>query len=327
MGTLYWDGSADTDYSNTANWSTGAVPGAGDDVIFDGRVATGPISNLAEADDLGSVHIMKSFTGNIGTSSVYWEFQCSGTVVIEGSGTYHIRCGNGSAANHDIANMVINSTGTVNLASELNNNSNSSSFTSITVSNGTVNLKGKADIATSGGQDGTPWGFLKVTPTSGASPVVTIGDHCENERTDSTGQICQTGGTVNCHSGPSTLDLYGGTFNFGSTSYTLATDDDGIATANIYSGTFNWLPSVVSGGVRTTASATPVINTLNLFSGTFNATSMLETLTDAPTITAAIIHGPSTFNIANGFSNIVVSSCVSYGATIQTSAKQALTIS
>tara|TARA_Y100000593_G_C4243764_1_gene303568 strand:- start:72 stop:1067 length:996 start_codon:yes stop_codon:yes gene_type:complete len=330
MATVIWNGSVDGDYSNASNW-TGGLPGASDDVVFDGRTTTGPSTNLDEADDLGSVHIMSSCTYDIGTSSVYWEFQCAGTVNVEGTGTYHLRCGNGSAADTDILTLIINTTGTVNLASEKNaNGGNESLFGTIEINNGTVNLKGNADSV--GNEAGVAYSIIRISPASGASPTINIGDQCRRHKfgTANSGSIYQSGGTVNLHSQIVTYELYGGTCNVGSTAYSMdggaTNEDDDITTLNIYGGTFNWQPSVVSASVRTTASDSPTINVARIMAGTFNASSMLETLTTAPTISNLNLYGPGSFNIANGYGNIAVTNFNHYGGTITASAGQDLTL-
>lgn len=332
MATVYWDGSTDGDYSNAANW-TGGLPGAADTVIFDGRTTQAVTSNLTEADDLARVHIMPSCTYNIGagTSTTYWEFQCTGSVIIEGSGTYYIRCGNGTAADTDITTVIVDTSGTVHLASELNANAgNVSIFDEIRVINGTVNIKGKADIADTGGQDGTAFTKLYIAPSSGSTPTVNIGDQCADLKNTVGGDIHINGGTCNFHCFVANVFQYAGTVNCGSTSYSMdgsaTVPDDHITNIFLYTGTFNWLPSTVSAGVRTVCPHSPVITAATLLGGTFSATSLLETGTTAPTITDVIGHSNATFNIANGYSNVSVGTFQNFGATLVMSSDQTLNL-
>ena len=325
MATVYWNGSEDGDYSNATNW-TGGLPGASDTVIFDGRTTTGPSTNLDEADDILDAYIMPSCTYDIGTPSVYWEVQCSFRMVVEGTGTYHIRCGNGSAADTDIAKLIINSTGTVNLASEKNaNGGNVSLFAEIIINNGTVNLKGNADSV--GNESGTAYTTLIIAPGAGASPTVNVGDWCQDLKNSTHGNIEISGGTLNIHSDIGTIRQAGGTVNYGSTAYSMAAGDDDISTLHLYGGTFNWQPSVVSASVRTTASDSPNITIVNVYGGSFNASSMLEKVTTDPTLNVTNLFGPGTVNLASGYANFNIgSSFNNYGGTLTLGSGQDFTI-
>lgn len=336
MATVAWIGTSTAGQFNVgANWSTGSVPVAGDDIVFDGRSSerldgyTGEDELIATTLDVsGDIHIMPSFTGDIGSDAdTPLEIACSGRFIVEGTGTYFIQCGTGSAADTDIATLIINSSGgTVNLSSELNASAgNISEFTAVYIFDGTLNILGAAD-SPAAAQDGTWVQNLYVLPKPGGRVTVTIGDQCEDFKNSEQITIYQSDGTTNLHTDATRIDQYGGTFNVGSTSYNMDANDDNLSTVNIYGGTFNWLPSLVTASVRTAASPSAAITTVNIYKGTFSAADMLQTDTTAPTITTANLYPNAIFNIANDYNNFVVTTIKDYGGSILKGANQALTI-
>jgi hypothetical protein len=48
MPTNIWTGAADTDWNNTANWSLGAIPVNGDDIVFSSDATRGPELNISK---------------------------------------------------------------------------------------------------------------------------------------------------------------------------------------------------------------------------------------------------------------------------------------
>ena len=80
MATVKWDGSASTDPTNAANWSTGSVPVANDDVVFDATSDGGNNctfnGTFPSSGDLNSITISSDFTKLIntgGTSTINLE--------------------------------------------------------------------------------------------------------------------------------------------------------------------------------------------------------------------------------------------------------------
>jgi len=336
MATRYWIGTTDN-WTTTTNWSDSTVPVTGDDIIFDGRAVTAPATNVETNDDFASVTVMSSYTLGMGGAGAneQVQFQCSGTVLIEGTGTYYLKCGDTTAADTDIVKTIINTTGTVYLASEKNAGAgNISEWTTVIVQNGTVYLYGGADGKGDASQEGCWVQNLYLAPKLGGNVTVNVGDECEDYKNGEQMTIVVAGGTLNISSDIDTITQFAGTVNAGTDVYSMDADDDNIATINLYGGTFNWLPSVVTGatppltaGTRTTASASPSITTLNMYKGTFSAASMLETLTTNPTIATCNLHERAVLNLDNSYNNFTVTTLNDFGGTIQKGAKQSLTIS
>ncbi|MAR83245.1 MAG: hypothetical protein CMF55_00420 [Legionellales bacterium] len=79
MGTVKWDGSESTNSSDPANWSTGAIPVGGDDVVFDATSDSGNhcVLNFTtsaptfpeDGNDLNSITIGSDFTKQIQTGA------------------------------------------------------------------------------------------------------------------------------------------------------------------------------------------------------------------------------------------------------------------
>ena len=332
MPTNYWTGATDADWNTAGNWSI-AVPVDGEDVIIDGRDTTAvDITTVASqgAIDLASLHIMSSFANNIGTAAAPLEIEVSGTLLIEGSGSYYIQSGSATlGTNGSIDRLIMNTSGNVYLSSFANDGANTTDFTKVIVNSGTLTVYGKAEaVATSGAEAGTVIGTLVLAPTFGRSGgvTVTIGEQCFKANGNVYTNIIMQGGSLTTHSAMLTVDQFGGTLTQGSTAYTMIADDDGTTTLNLYGGTFKWQPSVMAGGVRTTASTSPQISTANFYGGTFDASGMLETLTSAPTLVQLWQHAGSTVNLDNGYANFSVSTFKKYGGTLLTSAGQALSL-
>jgi len=330
MATRYYDsgGTANT-WSSANNWTDNTLPVNGDIVILDGRAPENITAGLDQTGvNLAALHIMPSFSGTIGAATAPLTIECSGDMIIEGSGSYYIQCGNDSA-DADVARTIINVSGTVQLSSQKNaNGGNVAIFTDIVVQNGTVLLYGNADSAQStlDNESGTAYTNLYVTPRPGSSPTVTIGDHCEDLKNAVAGTIYQSGGTVNNYSDIGTLYLYKGTFNCGGTAYDMDADDDNIATLVQLGGTFVWKPTN-TGATPDNASESPAITTAHLFGGTFDGTSMLSTSTTAPTVTACNLYHGATLNISSQYSNFIFTTLKNFGGAIITSSKQSLTLS
>lgn len=113
MAKVIWDGSAgDNDWSTAANWSTGSVPVASDDVYIGGNAFAGRNSNITaglnqSAVALASLTIYSDYTGQIGDASTYLQVgatradigvQGSGVAVATGSDRLKIDFGSITAA-------------------------------------------------------------------------------------------------------------------------------------------------------------------------------------------------------------------------------------
>lgn len=338
MATLIWDGSTDGDWNTAANWDTGAVPVDGDDVIFNGADNTQNITSVLTtqgAIDLASLTILASFTKDIGTAAAPLEIEISGDLLIEGTGNYYIQSGSLNATTDGaIDRTIINTSGNVFLSSQVNDGSNQTVFTTVIVNSGTVLVYGAVEAAakaTHPAEGGTVIDTLILAPSNGAGSGVTVTIGEDAFRTEGTvyTDIIMDGGTLITHSSMRTVTQSGGTLTHGGTLYTLGATDDTVTTLNLHGGKFKWRPSVVStpgaSGVRTTATAAPVITTANIYGGVFNASDMLELITTAPTITTAYLSPGATLNLDNNFAQFIVTTFKDYGGNVIKSPGQAIT--
>ena len=323
MATKYWDGSTDGDLNTAANWTPSGVPGAGDDVIFDGRTTqsvSGSMSTFATVD-LGSVTIESGYTGSIGAVATPMEFECAGTVYVAGTGTYYLQCDAGANADADVVKCIING-GTVYLSSQANDETNAAVWTEVQVLAGTVYIQGDSEKSDHGGDSGCVITTLKVTPVG--TCTVRIGDKCVNFKgTDVPMNIIMGGGTLASSSKLGDVQLLGGTLNYGSATIDMATADDDITTLTMSGGTFNWIPQTTTGAAL---SATPTITALNVIGGTFDATDTKDTASSDPTITTVWQYG-GIVDLRNVFANFAVTTFHAEGGTLFYSPGQVLALS
>lgn len=308
MATKYWLGT-ETDHTGelnrAANWSTSGVPGAGDDVIFDGRSTQNVTGDLDvwETTDLGSLTIWSGYTGNIGSSgSTPLQMSCSaGEVYYSGTGTTYLQCAGGANADATILKCVINSSGSIFMSSQANDDANTAVYTTVQVIKGNVLILGdseKSGTTGHGGDSGTAITTLKITPTGTAT--VRIGDACVNFKgTDRPMDVIIDGGTLTAHSALGDIQQMGGTLNYGSTDIDMDGSDDDIAGLTVSGGTFYWKPQN-SGSI----SANPSITSLDVIAGTFNGASMKQTLAGGadPVVTTTWQYG-GTVDLRNVYAN------------------------
>lgn len=324
MATKYWTGT-DGDLDVAGNWSDVGVPGAGDDVVFDGR-ATGNVSSNLDVwatTDLGSFTSWSGYTGDISSSgSAPLLFECSaGTVYLAGTGTTRIQCGAGANTDASILKLIVNTSGSVWLSSQANDNSNSAVFTEVQALKGNLLIMGDSESSTHGGDSGTAITTLKVTPIS--TVTVRMGDKCVNfKSTDTPTTVSIDGGTLTAHSALGAIQQFGGTLNYGSTDIDQDTSDDDITSLALSGGTFYWKPQN-SGSI----SATPTITTLDVISGTFNGVSMPQTNPGGvdPVVTTCWQYG-GTVNLRNIYANFDFTTYYQEGGSLLTSPGQELSL-
>ncbi len=88
MALVIWQGDVDTDPTTAGNWSTAAVPQAGDDVLFDGSASGNCAGGDVSANLVQSITVTSNCTIDIGTSlEVPIDFDCAGPLIDSGSGT------------------------------------------------------------------------------------------------------------------------------------------------------------------------------------------------------------------------------------------------
>ncbi len=325
MATKYWDGSVDGDLNVAANWTPSGVPGAGDDIIFDGRTTQDVDASLSTfaTVDLGSITIESGYIGSIGAVATPMEFQVDGIVYIAGGGTYYLQCDAGANTDADVVKCVINArNGTVYLSSQANDETNAAVWTLVEVLAGTVYLQGDSEKSDHGGDSGVAVTTLRVIPI--ASCTVQIGDKCVNfKSTDTPMALVMTGGVLTCSSALGDVLFSGGTLNFGSATIDMATGDDDITTLTLVGGGFNWIPQSSTGAAL---SASPTITTLNVIKGSFDASGVKDTASTDPTITTVNQYG-GTVDLQNVFANFVVTTYNAEGGSLLYSPGQVLSLS
>jgi len=328
MATKYWLGT-ETDHTGdlnrAANWSPSGVPTAGDDLVFDGRSTEDADTNMDTfgTTDIGSLTVWSGYTGTIGSSgSAPLIMECSaGTVYFAGTGVLRLQCGAGADVDASILKTTVNTSGSVWLSSQANDNSNAAVFTEVQVLKGNVLVMGDNEASVHGGDSGTAITTLKVIPISTAT--VRVGDKCVNfKSTDTPMNVTISGGTLTCHTALGAVQQFGGTLNYGSTDFDQATADDDITALALNGGTFYWKPQT-SGSI----SATPVITTLDVISGTFNGVSMKETNPGGadPVVTTTWQYG-GTVDLRNIYANFDFTTYYSEGGSLHYSPGQQLTL-
>lgn len=327
MATKYWIGTNTGDEGDldvAANWSPVGVPVAADVVVFDGRSTQDVTDNLDvwAATDLGGLTVWSGYTGDISSSgSAPLIMECSsGTVYWAGTGTLRLQCGAGAEADASILKLIINTSGSVWLSSQANDNSNVAVFTEVQVLKGSLLVMGDSESSVHGGDSGTAITTLKVTPISTAT--VRVGDLCVNFKgTDTPMDVIVNGGTLTFHSAADEIQQFGGTLNYGSTDIDMGTaDDDDIAEVVLSGGTFNWQPQT-SGSISDSAT----ITSLYVISGTFDATDMKETNPGGadPMITTVWQYG-GTVDLRNVYANFDITTYYDEGGSLHYSPGQQL---
>jgi len=92
MADVYWQGDVSSDPTVAGNWSTAAVPQAGDDVIFDGTATALPDGGNLAGNAVGSIVFDSTYSFTTASSGTPLQFQLAadGTVDIRCSGTHYL---------------------------------------------------------------------------------------------------------------------------------------------------------------------------------------------------------------------------------------------
>ena len=330
MATRIWTGAATTAWGTAGNWSPATVPVTGDDVIFDGRSTVNAVTSLDQTGvNLLSMTVFPTYTGTIGTPTTAEGpliIECSGTIILEGSGDFYIQCGN-DAADADIANMIINTTGTVGLSSQKNAVAgNISLFEDVRINKGTVLVFGDADKANTNAESGTYIHTLWVQPQKARKTgvVVTIGNICQDLKDSGVTDIEMREGVLTTYSRMNTVRLSAGTLTFGGVDYPIATAEDGISSLIQQGGIFNWRPNETA-SATSVASGSPGITLMHLYAGTFNASKMASTSSTNPAIQTLHQYAETTMDLDNGYANFNIVTYNKYGGKLKTTAGQDIT--
>ena len=323
MAVRTWDyGAATTVWTTAANWSADTAPVAADEVIFDSTSVVAPLTGMAIGDtggvDFDLLYFKSTYTGGIGATQVPLHTSAQ-KIVIEGSGTYYIEIAEtGTGADQVVPLVIINNRDAiVYLTGEECDGSWVCEITNLYVLAGTVYI----------GNDGTAAKTIAVQnlfidPKNGSQSyaTVTIDDGCERiKATTYAMNIYLQNGTVISDSAIGNLEMYGGTFTYGTEGGGGAVTNQLITSLRLRGGTFNWVPEIVD-------SVAPVITAAYLLGGTFDASSTVNDNV-AKTITTLYLFSGATMNVKNNMGNITITNLYSHGgvSTFDTGAKIAVT--
>lgn len=242
MATNVWLGTTSGDYSVTTNWSLGAVPTTGDDVIIQGSVSiTAGLNQSAVAIDEFTVD--PSYSGLIGTIDAYLRIDPD-SFQFAGTGKAFIDVG-AAAISPTIRNTATPSTGQMGLYLK------GSALATLTVNKGTVGVAVLAGETSS------------VTTTN---CLFTTNQNSDSSVTLGTGvtatTVNQSGGTTDIRCAATTINVSGGTMTTsgsgavttmnvtGGTVYSNSTGT--ITTLNANGGTVDFTRSLTARTVTTT---------------------------------------------------------------------------
>ncbi len=342
MTVKYWIGTTSDDWNTNTNWELvngGATvaPVSTDDLIFDGRTALdgtamrSALTNLdQDAINLDSLTILPTYTGTIGAANAPLIIQCSGTMIIEGTGSYYIQASADDAVSDgEIAMLIVNTTGNVFLSSQYNNGSWRSRFESVHITKGTVVIYGDADSAagaTHGGESGTFISTLWIQPAKAVKTgvVVTMGDQCFDQKNTVFTLVEMREGVFTAYSSLGQVRMNGGEITIGGTEFVMGVTDDSITAIVQSGGKFIWKPNATI-TAPITAAVSPIIGNVVLYAGIFDASSMASTTTTNPTITQFDQYPETTLDMNNGFANFVLTTYNKFGGKLKTTAGQDIT--
>lgn len=248
MANKYWYGgyaSNEGEYDEANNWidiDTGAtgLPGAGDNLYFDARAywdsANGRRQDLDDFTgqavfQFANIYISSGYDGRIGLVSAPFRFYLTGDLICEGSGINYLSV-YGSASDLTVARAILNHTGTLYLDCVLNNASWVGIWTEI------IHLAGTTYLNNDAGEGGYATTIIMLGGT-----LYGDDDAWRHKATVAYTTFIQSGGTINWEAGINTIKMYGGTFNWGTTTQSPAADDVKECTLleMFNGGTFNWL--------------------------------------------------------------------------------------
>lgn len=256
-----------------SNWklmsdgSSTTKPAAADVIYFNERAADNATTgkkqsmdvDISGADtgtpDLAGVYVTAGFTGDIGASDEYFEFEAVGDdVILQGSGTAYIKNSAGVGSDAAIGRLVIdNAAGTVYLASLENDGANVGLYVLVLAFAGTLNIDAAAAITN-----------LRVI---GANAVVVASTGITHTKTTTNVSIIVIAGTITWDSPFLNVTQYGGRFNWGSNGMTATAGLDGTLLKIYPSARFNW---------QTADTATSILKQFLAYGGTIDAAGSIN---------------------------------------------------
>jgi hypothetical protein len=138
MATVEWTGATSGDWNTTTNWSTGALPVASDDVIFNTSSRDVTISSSVASITYGSLKILDGFTGSLGVAGTKLEVNATTLLIATDRPNIHL--------DGDYTTAVISDIRAGTAASPNVTFGTSSSFTTLRITGG----KGAVEVASAG---------------------------------------------------------------------------------------------------------------------------------------------------------------------------------
>ena len=90
MATVLWTGTTNGDWNTTTNWSSGSVPVAGDDVIFNTSSQDVTISSSIASITYASLKILDGFTGKLGVSGTKLNVNATSLLIASDQAQIHL---------------------------------------------------------------------------------------------------------------------------------------------------------------------------------------------------------------------------------------------
>ena len=90
MATVTWTGTASGDWNTVGNWSTNALPNAGDDVVFNTSSRDVTISSSVASTNYGSLRILDGFTGSLGVAGTKLEVDATTLLIATDQADVHL---------------------------------------------------------------------------------------------------------------------------------------------------------------------------------------------------------------------------------------------
>tara|TARA_R100001510_G_C7653612_1_gene211920 strand:- start:815 stop:1663 length:849 start_codon:yes stop_codon:yes gene_type:complete len=90
MALVVWTGNTDGDWNTVTNWSTGALPNAGDDVIFNATSRDVTVSSSVASTNYNSIRVLPGFTGKLGVAGTKLEVDAANLIIATDQAQVHL---------------------------------------------------------------------------------------------------------------------------------------------------------------------------------------------------------------------------------------------
>jgi hypothetical protein len=324
MTIRYWDYGAETTvWTTAANWSGDTVPIAADEVVFDGRASTAPLTGMSVSDtggiDFDLLHFKKTWTGGIGSAETPLHTSAQ-KIIIEGTGDYYIEVSEDATGKDQTIPIVIinNREANVYLTSNENTASWCCEFTTVILIAGILYVQSETALE-----------YLYIVPINNSRGLCTVHIEEDCERYKATTykmSIYMTTGTCYMDSGAELIEKYDGNFYYGTDLEASPETGLDIEILRHYGGTFYWQPDDSGNDAY--------IGQAYLYGGTVSASE--ETNNDRAKVLGngagndIYVFEGATLNLASNMGNITIaasSQLWNFGGTITTDNGSQLAVS